>query len=239
METTKASKILGILGGLGPMASVYFYEMLTEHTKAEADQEHLDIIISSKASTPDRTAYILGNSDLSPLPSMKAEIKRLTDAGAEVIVTPCNTAHYFYEELIKSCPVPFINIVDETVRFCAKRGMKRIGLLATEGTVLSGTYTKYCQKYGIEVVVPTPDGQKIISSIIYDSIKKNLEPDMNAFFKVCEDFNGCDTIILGCTELSLLKKTGKLDSDFTDSLEVLSYSTITACGKTPVGYSFQ
>jgi aspartate racemase len=230
--------ILGILGGLGPMSTVYFYEMLTDHTKADRDQDHIDILISSKASTPDRTAFILGNSDENPIDSMTAEIKRLTDAGASLIVIPCNTAHYFYDKLASSCNVPIINIIEETAKFCASRGMKRVGILATEGTVSSGTYKKYCKKYGIDAVAPSPEGQKIISSIIYDRIKKNLDPDMNEFFKVCDELGDCDTLILGCTELSLLKKSGKLDRRFTDSLEVLSFSTIVACGKTPIGYDF-
>lgn len=238
MENTNSPKLLGILGGLGPMATVYFYEMLTEHTKAETDQQHIDILISSRATTPDRTDYILGKSTVSPLPAMTEEVKRLTDAGAQLIVMPCNTAHYFYEELVKVCPVPFINIVEETVRFCADRKMKRIGILATEGTVRSGTYQKICQRYGLEAVSPDTEAQKVINQVIYDQVKKGIEPDIDAFLRVCGSLPQCDTLILGCTELSLLKKSGRLDHRFTDSLEVLSLSTILACGKTPVGYSF-
>ena len=229
---------LGILGGLGPMATVYFYEMLTEHTKAERDQDHIDIIISSKASTPDRTAYILGNSEESPIDSMISEINRLNNAGASIIVIPCNTAHYFYDKLASAVNKPIINIIEETAKFCVSRGMKKVGILATEGTVSSGAYNRYLENYGVEVITPSKDGQAIINSIIYDRIKKNLEPDMDLFFNVCRELEDCDTLVLGCTELSLLKKSGKLDNRFTDSLEVLAYSTITACGKTPVGFDF-
>ncbi len=238
MSQSDNTLILGILGGLGPMATVYFYEMLTEHTKAECDQDHIDILISSKATTPDRTAYILGNSDSNPIDTMITEAKRLSDAGASLIVLPCNTAHYFYDQLSSAINVPIINIIEETAKFCFDRGMKKIGILATEGTVSSDAYVKYCRKYGIEVVSPSQSGQAVINSIIYDNIKKNLDPDMDSFFNVCDELKDCDTLILGCTELSLLNKSGKLDDRFTDSLEILSHSTIIACGKTPVGYSF-
>ena len=87
-----SGRTLGVLGGLGPMSSVYFYEMLTTHTRALCDQEHLNIVLSSHAHTPDRTAYILGGSQDNPLPCMQAQVKRLVGAGAEVIAIPCNTA---------------------------------------------------------------------------------------------------------------------------------------------------
>ena len=93
------AKTLGILGGLGPAASVYFYQLITEHTKAARDQDHLDIVLVSKASIPDRTEFILGKSPDSPLPSMAEGVRSLAQAGAELIAVPCNTAHYFYDEI--------------------------------------------------------------------------------------------------------------------------------------------
>ena len=95
MKANSYYRLPGIIGGLGPMASVYFYEMITEHTLAKCDQDHIDLLLTSRATTPDRTAYILGQSDESPLPVMISEAKRLISAGADVIVIPCNTAHYF------------------------------------------------------------------------------------------------------------------------------------------------
>lgn len=126
MLDEKIFKTLGILGGLGPMATVYFYEMLTEHTRVSCDQEHINIIISSRATTPDRTAYILGKSKENPLPVMVEEAHRLVSAGADVIVLPCNTAHYFYDELSRATGVPIINIITETVSYCLQNGMKKI-----------------------------------------------------------------------------------------------------------------
>lgn len=236
-ETTP---LLGILGGLGPMATVYFYEMLTSHTAAAVDQDHIDLILSSRATTPDRTAFILGQSDNNPLPTMIEEAKRLTEAGATLLVLPCNTAHYFYDELNKASAVPILNIIEETVRHCASRGLNKLGILATEGTVSSGAYHTVCERHGCTAVAPDEGAQKVINAIIYDEIKRGREPNMEAFLAVANNLRaqGCDTLILGCTELSLLKKGGALDSYYTDSLEVLAAATIRACHKTPVGFDF-
>ena len=232
------SKTLGILGGLGPMSSAYFYEMLTAHTKAERDSDHLNILISSRADTPDRTDYILGISDKNPLPVMNLEVKKLIGAGADMIAIPCNTAHYFYEGISAAADVPVINIIRQTALFCYRSGLKKVGLLATEGTVSTGIYRDMLASYGMECLTPDKDGQAVVSRVIYDEIKSGKEPDVAAFLRVADDLfsRGCERIILGCTELSLLKKNYLTDPRFVDSMEVLALSAIRACGKEPIGF---
>lgn len=227
------SKLLGILGGLGPMSSVYFYELLTSLTDAGCDQEHIDMVISSRATTPDRTAYILGRSDDNPLDVMISEAKKLVAFGAELIAIPCNTAHYFYDRLSEEIEVPILNIIEESVKRLSADGIRRFGLLATEGTVKSRTYQKYCAAHGIECVVPDDEYQKMVSEIIYGQIKKNLPADMDSFMKISDHMKrlGCERLILGCTELSLIKRGGGLGDYYTDSLECLALATIHACGK--------
>ena len=109
---------LGVLGGLGPMSGVLFCQILTAHTKASTDREHLNFLLSSRADTPDRTDFILGASNLDPAPVMIEEVNKLVNAGADIIAIPCNTAHYFYEQIAQNCDVPIINIIKETVDFC-------------------------------------------------------------------------------------------------------------------------
>ena len=232
------AKLLGILGGLGPMSTIYFCELLNHHTLATRDADHIDMIISSRATTPDRTAYILGKSSRDPLPVMIEEAHRLERAGADLIVIPCNTAHYFYDGLARECHVPILNIIRETVANLKARHMERFGLLATEGTVSSGAYHRLCTPEGLACITPTPADQEIISSIIYDSIKQNKPVDMSAFLGVAQRLlaMGCQTLVLGCTELSLLKEKIPSSIPLTDSLEVLAYRTVEACGKTPTGF---
>ena len=110
-------------------------------------------------------------------------------------------------------------------------------MLETEGTIGSGAYSSVFSLADIECVTPDETGQKIISDIIYGQIKKGIEPDMDAFLKVAKAQKGCDRIILGCTELSLLMRRGELDrSLFIDPMEILAYSAIRLCGKIPQGF---
>ncbi len=232
-------KLLGVLGGLGPMSTVYFCELLTSHTRATCDTDHIDMLISSRASTPDRTAFILGKSDLDPLPVMQEEAQRLVNAGADLLVIPCNTAHYFYNGLQTSCRVPILNIIRETVEQLHRSGVKRFGLLATEGTVRSGAYKQVCEPLGLMCETPTDAEQAVISSIIFDDIKQNRTVDLDAFLRVADAMRqrGCERLVLGCTELSLLKKVLLQDSIYLDSLEVLAHRTIVAFGKHPIGFA--
>ena len=232
------STLLGVLGGLGPMSTFYFCELLTSHTLVEKDGDHVDMLISSRASTPDRTAFILGESSESPLPIRKEEAKRLANAGADLLVIPCNTAHYFYDGLREISTIPILNIIEETVLYLKMRNIRTMGLLATEGTVQSRSYHRLCEEHGMNCITPLPEEQKEITDIIYGAIKQNKSPDFSAFLRISQSLlnRGCECLVLGCTELSLLKKEGLNQPWYVDSLEVLAYQTILACQKTPVGF---
>ncbi len=220
------------------MSSVYFYEMLTAHTKASKDQQHLNIIISSRADTPDRTDYILGRSEESPLPVMIEEAQKLTRAGADIIAIPCNTAHCFYEGICDKVDTPILSIIRMTVEFCRSLGLRKVGLLATEGTVASRAYENALREVGIDCIVPKEKDQNTVSDIIYGQIKKGLAPNIDSFLEVVDTLRheGCERMILGCTELSLLKRNHLPGNDFIDSLEVLALSAIRLCGKEPKNF---
>ena len=230
-------KMLGILGGLGPMATVYFYELVTRHTKAACDQDHIDIIINSRATTPDRTRFIMGQSQDDPFDIMAADAARLVTFGAEMLAIPCNTAHYFYDRLNQTIPVPILNMVEETVR-TAKQRCDKVGILATSGTIETRTYQRQCEAQGLACEVPCPADQQKIMDIIYKDIKQGKPADMQAFCEVSDHLRsaGCGRIILGCTELSLIKRDEHLDSFYIDSMEVLAKHAILAFGKTPIGF---
>ncbi len=229
---------LGILGGLGPAASAYFLEMITEHTKAERDQDHIDVLLSSRASTPDRTDFIMGRSDRNPLPVMIRDAKYLESCNVSAIVIPCNTAHYFIEEIRRSVSVPMPSIITETVSHIKRAGYRKAGILATEGTVAAGSYQRECERQGIEWALPSAEGQAALMELIYGDVKRGIPADEGKFRSLCDGLlsEGCDTIILGCTELSLINRQIGRDERLTDSLEVLAYTAIKLCGHTPVGF---
>ena len=230
-------RVLGILGGLGPMATVYFYEMLTRHTKATRDQDHIDVIINSRATTPDRTSYILGESNENPFDIMAADAARLVTFGADIIAIPCNTAHYFYDRLNESIEIPILNMVEETVLF-AKENCKKVGILATSGTIETRTYQRVCDRLDLAYAVPSAKKQADVMDLIYADIKQGKPADRQKFDAVVEELKaeGCGRVILGCTELSLIKRDEKLGDFYIDSMEVLAKNAILAFGKTPIGF---
>lgn len=225
---------VGVLGGLGPMASVYFYEMVVNMTDAKTDQEHVDMIITNRATTPDRTAFIVGSSDENPSNVLIDDAKKLEKYGVDFIVMTCNTAHYFYEEIEKSINIPLVNIVEETIKHSKATNHKKLGIMATTGNIKTGLYQSMCEKYDIEYLTLDDDRQSQVMEIIYDDIKSGKPANMNKFNSIVNYLkeNDCDGVILGCTELSILKNDNKLDGNFyIDSLEILARETIVRSGR--------
>ena len=204
MENTKT---VGVIGGLGPMATVYFYDMVVRLTDAKTDQEHIDMVIANRATTPDRTDYIIGNSDKSPVTFLRKDAKRLESFGSDFLVITCNTAHFFYDDIAKEVNIPVLNIIEETVKYAKEKNHKKLGILATTGNINTRLYQDMCEKYDIECLVLDEEKQSYIMSIIYDDIKSGKPADMDKFNKVVSHLqkNNCDGAILGCTELSILK----------------------------------
>lgn len=225
---------VGVLGGLGPMASVYFYEMVVNMTDAKTDQEHVDMIITNRATTPDRTAFIVGSSDEDPSKILIDDAKKLEKYGVDFIVMTCNTAHYFYEKIARSVKLPLVNIVEETIKYAKATNHKKLGILATTGNIKTNLYQNMCKKYDMEYLTLDENRQSQVMEIIYDDIKSGKPADMEKFNSIVNYLkeNDCDGVILGCTELSILKNDNELDGHFyIDSLEVLARETIVRSGR--------
>lgn len=229
MEQNK--KILGVIGGVGPLSTAYFMEVLINKTEAAIDQEHVEMIVLNHCSIPDRTAYILDSTKQNPVPYMQEDAKKLEALGCSVIATPCNTAHYFHDELQSSVKIQIINMIEETAIELKNQGIKRAGIMATNGTMHSNLFQNALLKYGIEPVNPSEENQSYVMSIIYDSVKAGIPIDLDKFKSVVNELrlHSCERIILGCTELSLLKKEYSLNDFYVDSLEVLCERAIIAC----------
>ncbi|WP_042271484.1 aspartate/glutamate racemase family protein [[Clostridium] dakarense] len=230
----KTNKTVGVMGGLGPMATVYFYDMVVRLTDASYDQDHIDMVITNRATTPDRTDFIIGKSDESPVNILIEDAKKLEAFGCSFLVITCNTAHYFYNEISSSVSIPTLNIIEETVKHAHEKGYKKLGILATTGNIHIKLYQNMCEKYNIDYLVLDDNRQQYIMDIIYKDIKSGKPANMGKFNLVVDYLkeNNCDGAILGCTELSILKNDNNLDNDFyIDSLEVLARRTIVNSGK--------
>ena len=225
-------KRLGIIGGLGPMATAFFLQLIIEMTDAKTDQEHIEVLLHSKPQIPDRTEFILGKSTNNPMPDMLEIGERLYEQGADVIAIPCITAHYFQEQLEKEIGCPIIHAIEETARYLLSENVSRVGLMATDGTIESNLFQKVFEKYGIACEVPGKEGQAKVMHIIYKNMKAGLPLEMELFESVSEELFAKDVevILLGCTELSLVKKDYKIGKGYLDVMEVLSSSAVRACG---------
>lgn len=225
-------KKLGVIGGLGPIATAYFYQLISQMTDACLDQEHIEVNIISKPSIPDRTDYILGRSKNSPLPHLIEAGRTLDLLGADYIAIPCITAHYFHEDLSKNIKAPIIHIIKETVKYLNNHGIIRAGIMATEGTIESKLFQKELEDNNIKPILPSKRGQALVTDIIYKYIKAGLPVNIEHFYDIKEELvrNGAETNILGCTELSLIKRDEDIGTGFIDSLEILSMCSIISCG---------
>lgn len=223
---------LGVIGGLGPIATAHFMELVIEMTDAHTDQEHLNMIIYNFPSIPDRTSYILDNTKQNPLPDIVNIGKALSEQMADFIAIPCITAHYFGDALQSEIPVPVIHIVKETVAYLKEKGIKKVGIMATDGTVSAELFQNELQKSSMEAIIPSRERQADVMSLIYDCVKAGSPVDMQKFNDVKEELqkNGAETIILGCTELSLIKRDYPIGKGFIDAMEVLALKSVINCG---------
>lgn len=224
---------LGVIGGLGPMATAYYLELVVRMTDVNRDQDHPEIIIANIPSIPDRTAFILGNSQNDPLGPMVEIGNQLKTMGATVVATPCITAHYFHEALQEGIGLPLIHAIRATADALCNAGVKKVGLMATDGTVQSGIFQRQIEAQGMELILPSAEGQKDVMTLIYDQVKAGLEPDLALFNAIRDELcaKGAEVVVLGCTELSMLKKGYDLGSGVLDALEVLAKESVLACGK--------
>lgn len=229
----KDRQVLGVIGGLGPIATAHFMELVIRMTDANCDQKNLDMIIYNFPSIPDRTAYILDNSKACPLSEMIEIGNKLALSDADYIAIPCVTAHYFCDELNKNIPVPVINGVRETACYLKENGVTSAGIMATDGTISSKLFAKELEAAGITPVVPSADGQKAVMHLIYNNIKAGKAPDMEKFRFVRDELFslGAQAVILGCTELSLIKRDYDIGAGFIDVMEVLAYQSLIKCAK--------
>ena len=219
--------LIGILGGMGTMATAAFYEKLHSLQSVETEQQYIDVLMYSKPSIPDRTQFILGKSKESPLAKLIEAAKTLETAGVTTIALPCMTSHYFYDELARSIKTKILNFPEETVKHTLNKGYKKVVLLATEGTIKAKVLQSKFEAAGVEVALPDSETQAMVSKIIYD-IKKGELPPTELPPKITKNLTeqGAKALILGCTELCLNSEN---PPNHIDTLEILARATLREC----------
>ncbi|MBD3207081.1 amino acid racemase [Candidatus Bathyarchaeota archaeon] len=223
-------KIIGIIGGMGPEATADLYLRIIRATYVEKDQDHHRIIIDSNPKIPDRTPAIIGGGE-NPLPYMTETAKNVEEAGADFLIMPCNTAHYFYEEIQESVDIPLLHMIRLSAAYTINnyKSVDKAGLLATDGTISSKLYHDAYGEQGIEIITPDRQSQKKVMKAIYQHIKRGkLEDGRRIIHQEAKNLikNGSKAIINGCTEVSIVMHQGDLEIPIVDPLQVLAEEAV-------------
>ena len=212
------------------MATADLFIKIVENTAAKTDQEHLHVLIDNNTDIPDRTACILAGSD-APLAPMVESAKRLVSQGADLLIIPCNTAHYFHSGVQAAVNVPVLNMPQICAQHCADRGLSCVALLSTSGTVRAGIYEPYFEKLGIRLLHPTKVGIDNLMYLIYDEIKAGRTPHPERLYPELMGLEeqGTQAFLLACTELPLVFHDGGR-VPFIDPTLLLARAAVVAAG---------
>lgn len=236
-------KVIGILGGMGPEATVDCFAKIIKNTPAAKDQDHLRIIIDSNPGVPDRTAAITGDGE-SPVPVMVAGCRTLQRAGADFIIIPCVSAHVFLSEIQRQIEPPILSIFDAVAEAIERDHpqIKTVGLLGTTGTVSGGLFQKRLAQDEIKTLVPEVGIQSKIMEAIYDiknahatRTRSEISAELAAAAGslISQKHNGAQAIIAGCTEIPLSLKQEHLPVPYFDAVTILARAAILRAGISP------
>ncbi len=222
-----------MLGGMGPLAGAAFMTRLTQLTPATRDQDHIPAVLWSDPRVPDRTAALLGDGP-SPLPHLLYGVERLVRAGATCIAIPCNTAHLWFEDLVRAAPVPFLHIVDATIDDLQRQGVRagRVGVMGTAGTLKLRLYQERLEAMGYECLLPTHEEIAALCMPAIALVKENRIAESYAPAAACVERlreRGADAVMLGCTELPIALPSASragFGVPMSDSIDALARAAI-------------
>lgn len=220
----KDQKTVGVIGGLGPEATLDFFAKVLARTSAKTDQDHLHLIINNNPKIPNRNEAIAGTGP-SPGPALAESAKALELAGADFLVMVCNTAHAFQADIEATVTIPFISMIDAVVDYVFKRypKNKQVGVLATTGCLNAGLYQNAFAKHQIDTLILVDDLRETFMQLLYQ-IKAGRKDEVKVQMKSLAQTlieQGADLIISGCTEVPLVLFQSDLAVPLINSTDVL------------------
>ncbi|MGD2270697.1 MAG: amino acid racemase [Desulfobacterales bacterium] len=238
-----SEKTIGIVGGMGPEATLDCFGKIVNKTPAQKDQEHLRVVIDSNPKVPDRTAAIVGDGE-SPVPTIVKGCQVLERAGADFIIIPCVSAHFFIDDIRQQSPLPVLSIIDAVTDTIKQEHPEIgvVGLMGTTGTIKGQKFQKCLAEIGINTLVPDEHMQARIMAAIYDI--KNAKPPRSreeittdliagAQSLIDQKPRGAQGIVAGCTEIPLALRQEHLPVPYFDALTILARAAIKKAGLTP------
>ncbi len=208
--------MLGVLGGMGPLATVDFLKKVVQQTCAKTDQQHMPIVTWSVPQIPDRSTHIIHGGE-NPYPHLRKGVMQLQSMGASVVVIPCNTAHFWYQKLIADTGIDILHIADAVLEQLQQLSLAsneyRVGLLGTSGLIKSGIYQSYLATHNWQTLIPDTEQQQQVMAAIEFTKEGKLAQARAVFLQQVENLQkrGAKAIVLGCTEIpSVLDHEEKL-----------------------------
>ena len=226
-------KTIGVLGGMGPAATLDFFARVLALTDAKTDQDHIRLIIDNNPSVPNRNNAIEGTGP-SPAPVLVAMAHGLARAGADILVMPCNAAHAFLADIKRACDLPIISIIDVTVASALKHHPKQIGLLAADGCLNAELYQAAFRGQGVETLVPDAVTRDRFMAALYAIKQGNAGPTVRTEMRAIAETliaKGADAIVAGCTEVPLVLAPSDINVPLISSTDCLALAAITAAGR--------
>lgn len=237
-------KVIGILGGMGPEATLDCFGKIIKSTPAKTDHEHLRVVIDSNPGIPDRIAAILGRGE-SPVPALVAGCRALERAGADFIIIPCVTVHFFFPEIQAQAQLPILSILDAIAEAVRRKlpEIKTVGLMGTKATIKAGFVQKRLAQDNITTVFPDGAAQakildaiKDIKDVFSSRTRSEISTDLIEAARSLIDAKpeGAEAIIAGCTEIPLALSQEHLPVPYFDSLTILARAAIRFAGGVPI-----
>jgi aspartate racemase len=223
-------RVIGILGGMGPEATLDLYRHIINLTPANKDQDHFKVLIYSNPKIPNRTEAITEGRE-SPLITLIESARLLQDSGAGIIAMPCNAAHHYLPQMQKSIDIPILNMIEETCRVLCNRlqNARTVGLLASIGTVRGGVYSRALSEAGVELLIPDDADQRRIQ-IAITQVKAGVhnQSTQEVFETAATQLvaAGARAIILGCTEIPLAFDPDRIDYPSLNSTRILAQAAV-------------
>lgn len=213
--------VLGVLGGMGPEATVDFLAKLVKATPAAVEQDHLRVLVDCNPKVPDRNEAISGKGR-SSAPALAEMAAGLQQAGAELLVMACNTAHAFESAIRQSISIPFVSIVEEACDACMRQVAKprRVGILAGPGCIQAGLYQAALQRRALEPVLLERDDQSTFNGLLYriklGSLRNDVHAEMNSLAQKLVT-QGAEIVVAACTEVPLVLSQAEFDRPLIDA----------------------
>ena len=229
MTDGAAKRRIGVLGGMGPEATVLFMSRVIKLTPAQDDRDHVPLIVDDNTQVPSRIKALIEKTGEDPAPVLAEMARRLEAAGAEALAMPCNTAHHFAPAIVDAVGIPLLNMIDLSVERVVPlaQANKRVGLLASPAIRLTGIFDRAFAGHGISTLYPADD-DRLLAAICALKVDGTDASAVQTLAEAATELTGkgADVLVIACSEFSIIADTVKAPVAIVDTIDVLAKAAI-------------